>query len=82
MSLKKAKQKCKFCGVKVLKSKICHIDGFPCCKKCFEKKKNQNYYEREGIPFKLRKKTWLDDWVVRLQKKNKSISKQLKEKKE
>jgi ssDNA-binding Zn-finger/Zn-ribbon topoisomerase 1 len=80
MKHSKVKQKCKFCGKKVLKSNIAHIDGFPACKGCFEKRKRMNYLEREGITPK-KNGTWLDDWVLKLQKEGKLPSEQIKEKK-
>lgn len=81
MKLSKVHQKCKLCGTLVLKSKIKHIDGIPVCKSCFEKRKQMNYIKREGIIPK-HKSTWLDDWVLRLQKEGKIISNSFKEKKD
>jgi hypothetical protein len=79
MKLSKVHQKCKLCGILVLKSKIKHIDGFPVCKSCFKERKHKNYLQRENITPRHRN-TWLDDLVLRLQKEGKSISKQIKEK--
>ena len=62
MKNSKVKQKCKFCGKKVLKSKICHIEGFPACLSCFEERKLNNYHKRKGITPKP-KRSWLDKWV-------------------